>query len=148
MKTILKKLCHSLYTILFIAATGIAAITYSLASDNKSVTNYNQANTEVIIIDLQESHQINYILFIGVFLLVISFGLFLIKHRTDSIDNKLADRPQELTIREKEILHLVNSGMLNKEIAHELSISTSTVKSHVNNIFKKLNVKKRIDLMS
>lgn len=148
MKTILKKLCHSLYTILFIAATGIAAITYSLASDNKSVTNYNQANTEVIIIDLQENHQINYILFIGVFLLVISFGLFLIKHRTDSIGSKLADRPQELTIREKEILHLVNSGMLNKEIAHELSISTSTVKSHVNNIFKKLNVKKRIDLMS
>lgn len=48
-----------------------------------------------------------------------------------------------LTAREIEVLELIADGMINKEIARELYISEKTVKNHVSNIFKKLNVSDR-----
>lgn len=45
-----------------------------------------------------------------------------------------------LTSREIEVLKLIAQGMLNKEIASALQISEKTVKNHVSNIFRKLNV--------
>lgn len=48
-----------------------------------------------------------------------------------------------LTRREMEVLKLVTLGMLNKEIAHKLDISEKTVKNHVSNIFKKIQVSDR-----
>ncbi len=48
-----------------------------------------------------------------------------------------------LTKREIEVLELITEGMLNKEIAAQLYISEKTVKNHVSNIFKKLNVSDR-----
>ncbi|MCT4597292.1 MAG: response regulator transcription factor [Vallitalea sp.] len=49
----------------------------------------------------------------------------------------------KLTKREIEVLKLITEGMLNKEIAHNLCISEKTVKNHVSNIFKKINVSDR-----
>ena len=49
-----------------------------------------------------------------------------------------------LTPREQEVLHLVTKGSTNKEIAQALFISEKTVKSHLNNIFRKFNVRRRI----
>jgi len=49
----------------------------------------------------------------------------------------------DLTAREIEVLKLIAEGMLNKEIARALYISEKTVKNHVSNIFKKLNVSDR-----
>jgi NarL family two-component system response regulator LiaR len=48
-----------------------------------------------------------------------------------------------LSERESEILKLVTSGMSNKEIAEKLFLSQRTVKSHLTNIFNKLNVASR-----
>lgn len=48
-----------------------------------------------------------------------------------------------LTAREIEVLELIAEGMINKEIARKLYISEKTVKNHVSNIFKKLNVSDR-----
>lgn len=48
-----------------------------------------------------------------------------------------------LTEREKEVLLCLVKGMNNKEIAQNLYISDKTVKIHVSNIFKKLEVKSR-----
>lgn len=48
-----------------------------------------------------------------------------------------------LTKREVEVLKLITQGMLNKEIAHKLCISEKTVKNHVSNIFKKIEVSDR-----
>lgn len=49
-----------------------------------------------------------------------------------------------LTPREQEVLHLVTKGSTNNEIAQVLFISEKTVKSHLNSIFRKFNVKRRI----
>lgn len=55
------------------------------------------------------------------------------------------DKSEEstLTSREIEVLDLIAEGMINKEIAKQLYISEKTVKNHVSNIFKKLNVSDR-----
>jgi LuxR family transcriptional regulator, positive regulator of biofilm formation len=50
-----------------------------------------------------------------------------------------------LSVREIEILHLLGSGAANEEIAQKLFISENTVKSHLYNIFKKINVSSRLD---
>lgn len=48
-----------------------------------------------------------------------------------------------LTKREIEVLKLLAEGLFNKEIAYKLLISEKTVKNHVSNIFKKLDVSDR-----
>ncbi|ACL76211.1 response regulator [Ruminiclostridium cellulolyticum] len=48
-----------------------------------------------------------------------------------------------LTNREVEVLKLIAEGMINKEIAKALYISEKTVKNHISNIFKKLDVNDR-----
>ena len=48
-----------------------------------------------------------------------------------------------LTERETEVLGLIGKGRTNKEIAKELFLSEKTVKNHLNNIFKKIEVADR-----
>ena len=50
-----------------------------------------------------------------------------------------------LSERESEILDLVAQGMRNKEIASKLSIAEKTVKNHVSNILKALQVNSRTE---
>ena len=53
------------------------------------------------------------------------------------------DKIDLLTNREIEVLIQVANGMFNKEIANSLGISERTVKNHVSNIFKKIDVNDR-----
>ncbi|MDX5474588.1 MAG: response regulator transcription factor [Bacillaceae bacterium] len=57
------------------------------------------------------------------------------------VDKKQDDKT--LTDREKEVLLCLVEGLTNKEIATKLFISDKTVKIHVSNIFRKLEVKSR-----
>ena len=54
----------------------------------------------------------------------------------------------ELSERQKEVYDLIISGKTNKEIINELFIDQSTLKSHINQIYKKLNIKSRRELKS
>jgi two-component system nitrate/nitrite response regulator NarL len=45
-----------------------------------------------------------------------------------------------LTRRQQQILHLIDEGLSNKQIARRLSVGTSTVKNHVHNILERLQV--------
>lgn len=60
---------------------------------------------------------------------------------------KLAERmtSESLSVREKEVLVLLAQGKSNKEIGAQLFISETTVKSHVKNVFAKLNVLSRTE---
>jgi len=52
-------------------------------------------------------------------------------------------KDSDLSDRELEVLRLIAKGLLNKEIAKTLYISEKTVKNHISNIFKKLQVSDR-----
>ncbi|MBZ0160846.1 response regulator transcription factor [Candidatus Methylomirabilis sp.] len=52
-----------------------------------------------------------------------------------------------LTKREREIIKWVMQGMTNKEIAVQLEISDKTVKTHLSNIFGKLQISHRLQLL-
>ena len=56
------------------------------------------------------------------------------------IDN---EKIKSLTKREIEVLKDIAAGLLNKEIATNLGISERTVKNHISNIFKKIDVADR-----
>jgi len=60
-----------------------------------------------------------------------------------TLHDKGKSEENTLTPREIEVLQLIAEGMINKEIAKQLYISEKTVKNHVSNIFKKLNVADR-----
>lgn len=53
-----------------------------------------------------------------------------------------------LTQRETEILFLLCQGLINTQISEKLNISESTVKTHFNNIYKKLNISNRTELIA
>lgn len=53
----------------------------------------------------------------------------------------------KLTPREKELIELIYSGKSNKEIAEILYLSESTVKTHIYNIFRKMDVKNRVGVI-
>lgn len=52
-----------------------------------------------------------------------------------------------LTEREMEIIKLCHSGLMSKEIANKLNISSRTVEMHKNNIFKKLGINSTLELV-
>ncbi len=58
-------------------------------------------------------------------------------------DEGLADRLASLTPAQLKVLLQVHAGLLNKQIAYELSISEATVKAHMTAIMRKLNVQTR-----
>lgn len=66
-----------------------------------------------------------------------------------SLNSRLVNRDIDkekiaaLTKREMEILTQIAGGMFNKEIAMNLNISERTVKNHISNIFKKIDVSDR-----
>jgi DNA-binding NarL/FixJ family response regulator len=91
------------------------------------------------------------VLVAGIALLFLLIG-FLLNRRSsrnsvNSSEGKEIDtlKIQELGIsnREYEILQEISKGLSNKEIAEKLFVSESTVKTHVSNLFTKLDVKRR-----
>ena len=50
---------------------------------------------------------------------------------------------KQLTTREQEILLLIRLGKTNKEVAADLGVSVNTIKTHMKNLFAKLEVSNR-----
>jgi len=62
----------------------------------------------------------------------------------DKIDDEPATK-EKVSSREREVLRLLSEGCTNKEIAEKLFLSEKTVKNHLNSIFKKLKVSRRLE---
>ena len=62
--------------------------------------------------------------------------------------SRQAQTPEILSGRELEVLELIAKGAANKEIANKLSISESTVKTHIANIFQKLGASDRTEAVA
>lgn len=64
------------------------------------------------------------------------------KNKGEDVDDLL----NELTERQKKVYDLILSGKTNKEIMSELFIEQSTLKSHINQTYKKLDIKNRREM--
>ena len=54
---------------------------------------------------------------------------------------------RRLTARESEIVRHVATGLRNAEIAQRLSVTEGTIKTHLNNVFQKLGIRDRVELV-
>jgi DNA-binding CsgD family transcriptional regulator len=68
------------------------------------------------------------------------------KEKAEALDKLALIR--QLTVREKEVADLLLQGLTYKDIARGLFISENTVKYHVKNIYSKVNVRNKIELMN
>ena len=70
--------------------------------------------------------------------------------RLTELSQRAAHGPDHLALseREVEVLQLMAKGSANKQISGELSITESTVKTHVANIFQKLDVSHRTEAVT
>jgi two-component system, NarL family, nitrate/nitrite response regulator NarL len=57
------------------------------------------------------------------------------------------ERVASLTAREREVVRMIASGLRNRDIGERLSISENTVKVHLHNIYEKLGVEGRMELL-
>ncbi|MFC4218631.1 helix-turn-helix domain-containing protein [Flagellimonas marina] len=96
-------------------------------------------NQEALGRQLQESKWLNY----GLIVLVVAL-LFLTIHQARRRRKPILPA---LSKQETLVRNLILEGKSNKEIANELFISLSTVKSHITNIYGKLNVGNRQELL-
>ncbi len=67
--------------------------------------------------------------------------------RMEGLNSPQSALRETLTEREQEVVKWVIQGMMNKEIATQLGISEKTVKAHLSNIFSKLKVSRRLQLL-
>jgi FixJ family two-component response regulator len=65
----------------------------------------------------------------------------------DQSVSDLRDRLATLTARERQIIGLVTTGLMNKQIARELDVSEITVKVHRGNLMKKMGAKSVAELV-
>lgn len=79
----------------------------------------------------------------SVFMLIILLMILSQRYKKNKKKNPLS----ELTIQERKIFDLLRQGKSNKEIAEECSVSVSTIKSHVNSIYSKLDIRSRKEAM-
>lgn len=61
----------------------------------------------------------------------------------DVNEMSLAQKLAELTPKQFQVLKLVQEGLLNKQIAHQLNVTEATVKAHMSAVFRKLEVNTR-----
>jgi DNA-binding NarL/FixJ family response regulator len=54
---------------------------------------------------------------------------------------------EDLTAREREVSHLLIEGKTYKQVAYDLNIAPDTVRQHIKNIYKKLQINSRIELV-
>lgn len=58
-------------------------------------------------------------------------------------DTEIAVRAAELTPQQRRVLDLLSEGKFNKQIAFELKVTEATIKAHLSQIFRKLDVRSR-----
>jgi len=70
-----------------------------------------------------------------------------IRREQDKLISELQLRFNSLTAREREVLPLVVTGRLNKQVAGDLGLSEMTVKVHRSQIMRKMRAKSLVDLV-
>jgi len=118
---------------------------------NSTYTNQYKAelNADKFILSNEDEKSFNWNYFLYSILILSLIGnLWFLMSRRKHQSKTLSKAKEKLTNQELKILNLLLEENTNKEIAEVLFVSLSTVKSHVNNIYKKLNVQSRDEIKS
>ncbi len=127
---------------------------------NRLITNYPEnAYTKQYINELEadqymltafdQNNKNNWmILFYLVLFISIGLNIYLLWRFWKKQKNKTAQLKEKLSKQEQVVLELLLQNKSNKAIAETLFLSVSTVKTHTNNIYKKLNAQSRDDVKS
>lgn len=88
----------------------------------------------------------NFILlfFIAITISIVTIGVYFILKHNPTRKRKL----QKLSIQERKVFELLRKGATNQEISTECNIGINTVKTHVHNIYSKLGIKSRKEIMN
>ena len=70
------------------------------------------------------------------------------RRESDKTTSDLRTSFEALTAREQEIMALVTSGLMNKQIAAEIGVSEITVKFHRGNVMRKMGARSLADLVN
>lgn len=103
----------------------------------------------IIVIAISSCKGIAYSAFVIVFSLAMLMNI-LLSSNSPSQDVKVSQESLDsyhITDRELEVIKAICMGKSNKEIASDMRISVNTVNNHVANIFEKMNISSRMDLM-
>lgn len=84
----------------------------------------------------------------GLLFLSLSLNFWLVFSAKKRKQKQHTEAKEQLTNQEQNVLDLLLKNNSNKDIAETLFVSVSTVKTHVNNVYKKLNVNSRNELKS
>lgn len=74
------------------------------------------------------------------------FGNFFLYGKLKKKERLIPAKEESLSKQEKKVLELILENKSNKEIASDMFVSLSTVKTHINNLYKKLHVNSRNDV--
>lgn len=88
----------------------------------------------------------NSLLLVPFILLIFSFGMFIEQNKQKEKLKRIDTF--NLTAKEKEVTLMILGKKKNQEIADELFVELSTIKTHINNIYKKVEVKNRKELFT
>jgi DNA-binding NarL/FixJ family response regulator len=69
-------------------------------------------------------------------------------HPLHRAGNRKTSTPEDVSLREREVLDLLSSGYIYKEIGDKLGIQTETVRTHVKNICEKMHVRNRVEAVA
>jgi len=70
------------------------------------------------------------------------------RYFSDTVRNNIADIDLQLSTRELQVLKLIFSGLVTREIADKLALSPKTVDKHRENIMRKLHVNNLVELIN
>ncbi len=129
-----------LFFLVIVFALGLFFV---LKPENNSVANIEKGSISITVIELKKEPLFSINKILGVILILSSIaGYYFTSNRLTKENN----RKIELTPQEKNIYQLIKQGYSNKEIASELNVSVSTIKTHINNIYKKEGISSRKEI--
>lgn len=106
------------------------------------------ASDYFLVNKLPKSKNINWLIFLIPLLLASGVYHFFQHRKIQQLKNKNTSKKELLSPQEKKVLDFILQDKTNKEIANLMFVSLSTVKTHINNLYKKLQVTNREDVKS
>ena len=127
--------------------TAFAAIG-GLTADNSQIPGNLQERFHIVNYRAEKIKEIMVLL--DSFLRLLNMSLFLKNEKTSKKESRLPLRMREdgISLREYDIIRLLCKGYSNKQIGQELFISETTVKTHISNILAKLNLHRRMQIVT